>query len=787
MDEIINIKPKTAEVGFQALIGEPTALLHHAKVRKLDFISMKVHPADEEGLNLDGWETIRRLKHKIEVKKSKPIGQHLEDRFWSLCYNMGYPIINGGTCIVTYLREDGSKGQKQIDVLSKDADTVIVAECKSKENRGRRSLQKDLHETIALQKSIANSIRSHFGGDFHPKILWLYVTHNIIWSEPDIERAASSNIRIITENELQYFEAYVAHVGAAGKYQFLSEFLQGQEIAGLANKKVPAVRGKFGKQTFFSFTITADHLLKLAFVNHHALNHPEGRPAYQRMIDRKRIKSIGEFIRNEGYFATNILVNFTENCVFEPLSTQENGIEGLRFGNLILPSKFKSAWIIDGQHRLFGFSGLEQKLREQPLFVVAFERMQTDEEAELFITINHKQKSVPKDLLVALQADLKMGSADPEEALNALCSFLIRTVGNDPTSPLFRRLAMPGVPASEDQVLTIPEIQKGLRRSTLIGRIVKKNRFAGYLTGATDEDTLTRSRSVLNGYFSIIEELLGDRWAAGRAGYVATNPSIRAHLLLINESIRYAHANRQIDPYVASPKEVVEILKPIATAVCDWFLSNSAEQVAEKFARKYGEGGVKEYFFALCEIVNSSYSDFGSEEFKQFIAQASDQRLQQAKDDVSDLTTIISTVVIETLKKEYGTTETASGEKKYWELGIVDSGIKEAAYKKQQQAKPEKRAPREAYLDIVDFEKIIKQKGNWEILKSIFNIPLPNISIKSKEYHLDWIKEFNSIRNTAAHSSIYRTLQSDDYVFLNWLKNILYDNCKASGFEVPGS
>jgi DGQHR domain-containing protein len=452
-------------------------------------------------------------------------------------------------------------------------------------------------------------------------MLWLYVTHNIIWSEPDVERAAASNIRVITENELRYFEAYIGHVGSAGRYQFLAEFLQGQEIGALAGIKVPAVKGRFGKDTFYSFTIKAAHLLKLAFVNHHALNHPAGRPAYQRMIDKSRLKQIGQFISDGGYFPTNLLINFTQKCTFEPLPKSDTEADGLRFGYLTLPNRFKSAWVIDGQHRLFGFTNLPEAALEQPLLVVAFEQLDTAKEADLFITINHKQKSVSPSLLAALQADLQMGSSDPDEALNALASFLIRKVSADPTSPLFGRFEIPGVPAAEGQLLTIPEVQKGLRRSGLIDRVVKKVRLPGYLSGATDDDTIDRSRRTINGYFKLIEDAVPSKWLAGRTAHVLTNPAVRAHLMLLNEVLRFQHARDKIDPFLAKPEELAQTAADFCDPFIQWLKSASDEQIASRFARKYGEGGVKEYFYGLCDLISEKQSEFGSDDYRQFKTQ----------------------------------------------------------------------------------------------------------------------------------------------------------------------
>lgn len=782
-DAQLVVDPKSISVTLSPLLLDQPSRRKEYVERRSPFDLRKIHPADEEELIGSGWEVAKRQKRQVVVRKRKPVWRVLEDRFWCLCHDMGYPILNGVRFKVSFTWQDGTPGQKQIDVFAKDDETAIVAECKARDTRGRRSLQKDILETAALQKPIARAIRDHFGDN--PKILWLYVTQNIIWSEPDADRASASNIRPITENELQYLEAYVGHVGTAGRYQFLAEFLQVQEISALSGKKVPAVRGRFGKDVFYSFTISARHLLKLAFVNHRALNHPEGRPAYQRMIDRKRLAGIGNFIANGGYFPTNLLLNFTAACTFEPLARAEGeSADSLRFGYLTLPNRYKSAWVIDGQHRLLGFSNLPEALQDQPLFVVAFEQMDTAKEADLFITINHKQKSVPKDLLVALQADLKMGSSDPEEALSALASFLIRKIAADPTSPLFGRLELPGVPATHEQVLTIPEFQKGLRRSGLLGRVVKKVRLPGFLAGGTDDETLERARKAINGYFQAIEGVSPARWLGGRSAHIATNPAIRAHLMLLQETLRYLHARDKIDPFTASPDQIAAAATVFVQPFTAWLDKASDEEVAARFSRKYGEGGVKEYFFALCDIISSAHSDFGNEEYLQYKARATDERVAQAKLDVSDMTSLIFTVVVEKLKDLYGIDETPSGEKKYWELGIIDSNIKEAAYRKQQQAKAEKRAPREAYLDIVDFEKIIRQKGNWDSLKGIFSIPLRGVSLKAKEYHLDWVKEFNDIRNVAAHASKYRHLEDPDYEFLGWLKGELYDRCAAAGVSI---
>jgi DNA sulfur modification protein DndB len=244
-------------------------------------------------------------------------------------------------------------------------------------------------------------------------------------------------------------------MGPAGRYQILGEFLQGQKVPGIGDERIPAVKGKIGGETFYSFATTPSKLLKIAFVNHQALNHPDGRPAYQRMVSSKRIKDIGHFIKAGGFFATNLLINLTEKPRFDPMSDKYNADPNIKFGWITLPPKYRSAWVIDGQHRLFGYSHLDGAFLDHTLFVVAFEKMKTVKEADLFITINHKQKSVPKSLLVSLLADIRMGDSDPKTALTALGSAVVRALYNDKTSPFFRRFIIHGVAPEANQNLTV--------------------------------------------------------------------------------------------------------------------------------------------------------------------------------------------------------------------------------------------------------------------------------------------------------------------------------------------
>lgn len=768
-----HVRPSIDEEGsnFLSPLVEETKLTSEYRRRKKVYDEKSVHPVDVPEEAEKGWDVQRHGKRSTRLKRPKSHDKLLEDRVWCLFYLMGYRVLNDTNFKINFLRADGSKGKKQVDVYAEDQETVLVIECKSRAERGRRSLQKDLQETVSLQSYFRTAINRRFSdsGKPKPKIIWIYATANILWSSQDMARANDGHIEIMTENEIQYFQTFVKHIGPAAKYQILGEFLKGKKVPGLADVKLPAIRGKIGGQLFYSFVATPRNLLKIAFINHQALNHPDGRPAYQRMISASRIKEIGEFIKKGGFFPTNILVNFSDAPRFDLISNQENVDPNIKFGWITLPTKYRSAWVIDGQHRLYGFSRLTDKFLDQSLFVLAFEKMAVAKEADLFITINHKQKSVPKGLLVSLLADIRMGDSDPSTALWALASAVVRSLNTDNSSPLARRFATHGVPPEPSQNLTISEVVNGLKRSSLIGKLSEKILVPGPLSSATDTKTVTRASQILSSYFEEVRKANPKRWEGGKEEFIATNPGIRAHLSTIAEVVTYLTHKKSLDFDLMSPEEFSEQINDFCQPLFDFIKEAPDDVIREQFARKFGEGGVKEYTYHLMKILTSKHPDFGGEDFQRWVKQSSSEKIDEVNSFLLKLAERMTNHVIDTLKEVHGTHRLASDEPAYWEIGVENERIRKNAFDKQQREDKGRRKPKEAYLDIVDLAEIVKQSNNWDHFEHVFKNPKPGDRAGQK-YYLGWIQTFNELRNIAAHKNQLKTYTDEDLEFVEWLR-----------------
>ena len=745
------------------LLTDRARILREATKRRDHFDRVSVPKAEATDYLSKGWEIDKELKRKTKLRAVKSTSSQLENRMWLLMFLMGYHELNAGQQFTIAVERKGAELiRKQVDVFAKDDETVIVAECKATESVRRKSLQKDLEEFGSLKGAIASSIRKHYGEGFKPKIIWLFVTQNIIWSEPDRQRAAGLNIRIITNRELRYYLQIADHLRRAARFQFLAEFLKNQKIPGLANRKVPAIRGKLGGHKFYCFVTTPEQLLKISFINHRSLDDPDGAPTYQRLVSRSRMRQIGNFLLSGGFFPTNLLLNFPQKVRFDSVTKDESA--DVTYGHLYLPDKYRSAWVIDGQHRLYGFAQLDQQHLKQNIMAIAFEQLDRAEEANLFVTINHEQKSVPRTLLDDLEGELKWGSEVPSERVGAIGARLIRALSADIGEPFYRRVTQQGISATEKTCLTIPALKDGLRRSGLIGKSILKNKEyePGPLSGTSDIETLDRARSALNSYFGLIRSTNQSRWEGGRRGFLCTNVAIQAYLQLFAGFIAYMEINKGLSARELTPEEILAEVEEYLDPVLRWLVDTSPSLVEETFKVQFGSGGPREYFYRLAQIVREEYSDFEPEGMAEWEEERSTERIAAADQKLKELNILVQKRIFDVFKAHYGIEKNA-----YWEKGVVDKDIKAKAYKKSLDDDAEERLPLENYLDFIEYKKIVENKTHWSLFKSVFDIPLPGEKGYSK--NIRWMERMNELRRIPAHPTESRHYKLEDFDFIDYI------------------
>lgn len=157
-----------------------------------------------------------------------------------------------------------------------------------------------------------------------------------------------------------------------------------------------------GDKQFFSVTMPTDVLAKCCFVTTRDENPTEG---FQRVLDKKRAQDIADFIdTGRGTIPGSIILSAQPDA---QLRTVDRG-KTVEF--TFSPKAFL---VLDGQHRVYGFSMSQMAFRVP---VVIYSGLTHTEEARLFIDINTKQRQVPNELLLDIKS-LAQRESDRETLL----------------------------------------------------------------------------------------------------------------------------------------------------------------------------------------------------------------------------------------------------------------------------------------------------------------------------------------------------------------------------------
>ncbi|MCD4808248.1 MAG: DGQHR domain-containing protein [Methanococcoides sp.] len=719
------------------------------KKRNVKYVYKKIVKQDLQSFFDEGWEkTGYRSKDYLRLRKPKDIGPGFEDEVWSIFNRMKFHEMNKDNNFS--IPRFGTQLSKQIDVFAKDEQCICFIECKAAEKpHSKRSLDKDIDQITAIRHDIELSIFSHFRDpeNFKKiKTVWIVATKNIDVSDNDLERAKNAKIKILNESQIEYYSELTNHFGNASKYQFLADMFPGIDIPDLI-EPISAIKGKMGKADFYSFVMEPEKLLKIAYIAHRAKSDDESIKTYQRMAKKSRLKKIAEYIHEKnGIFPTSIVINIQTKrpLRFEPAAAEMAGNNAI-LGTLYIPNKFKTAWIIDGQHRLFAYSNLEEA-KTATLPVIAFENLEANVQAQLFVDINGEQVRVPKNLLSDLWSTIHWNSDNPSEQLKALTSSLVKELDEHRNSPLRDRIMKIDGKRTQTRNITIATLSDEIYKRQLLGGI--RSRKAKIITPgplfADDLDnTLVRARDILFGYFKnyiFNNENLQKQWEIGNGegGYICTNAGLRALLRILKAILDHLEYIDHQDIKNMNSSELLENIWKYQEPVCN-YLGSAPARVIQDFRDQHGEGGFRACTFSLHWEINKVYNNFDPKGLQQYIISQDTANNPQAYSIISELEKAIMNYVVDKLKERYG--EDIS---QWWHEGIPNK-VRDPAWERATSS-GEYRYP-EKYLSFIDWEDIIHK--NLDLFENQFTMNAkPNDSRKKK---LAWFSKVNDIRNVVSH------------------------------------
>ena len=687
----------------------------------------------------EGWriqKSKRRRPTSYRLEKDKPYDEQLEDELWCIAAKMGFDELSDGRNFTIHAGDEVPR--RQIDVFAKDRETAILTECTQVETPKRKSMASLIEKIESMKGKISNAINKHYGTEPKLKIRWLIATRNIEWSEVDLKKAEAAKIIVLRDEEINYYSRLSDHLKKGAKYQFLSHIFSNEEISGLHDIKVPATRGTMGGDKYFTFLIKPSDLLKIAYISHKASRDIEDLSTYQRMLSPKRLKNIAKYIDDGGQFPTNIVVNIkdTRELLFQPGDKKGDK----PFGMLHLPPKYATAWIIDGQHRLYGYAYSKRALKsdDKTTFpVLAYVNLSPSKEAKLFIDINYQQVKVPTNLLIELYSNLKWDSNDPKERIEALRSRIILFLDQRTTSPIFGRLKKEGAKKTNQRCLTITNFNDGLEDNKLLGEIKGATFKPGPLYDSTSDapqKTLNKAIEVLSGYLSFFAASIPDHWNAGDLpqGYLCTNLGIRALLRIMKEIFLHIERKEDIDLDMCDASKLFEYVKPFTQPIIAYFHAASPENI--KSFKESSKAGVKRSFARLMTFINEEFHDFCPGELADYLKNIDREGTIDARDELDQIQERLFHVTIALLKKKHGDN--------WWYDGIPKKVRDDCLYRHDDDRGAKER---EQYLYLIDYYAIAWQ--DWDLFQAYYSFSKDG----GKEKQLKWLKELNKIRQTTHH------------------------------------
>lgn len=645
------------------------AALYRARKKSYDECSVSFNEAEE--LKNQNWIEVVAMKTKVRMQRPKPVGIAFEDKIWSLFYDLGFRNLNRDEHLELKWGE-GEGDHKQIDVLAVGEEAIFVVECKAASKITTSSFKSVIDEIELHKEGIIRSLKQIYGDK---KIKFILATDNYRIGEEDIKRLNDKRIFHLNENAYKYLQGLLKSYKTCVNYQFYGMMFK-NELISSKRIRVPALKGKMGGFDYYMLSIEPETLLKMGFVLHRTKVNDSMAPTYQRLLSAKRLPGITNFIKNGGYFPNSLIVNFDTTSSRKmkiQFDLAENSSEdsNAQLGILSIPNAYGIAYIIDGQHRLYGYAGTDYK-KSNTIPVVAFENMDSREQLQIFMDINENQKAVSKNLRLDLEEDINWESPHVDSRLKALRSSIIKALAADSSSVLANKISV-GEDLSD---LNFTPFENGLLQSSLLPRASKQSYTKDtdvcmYDTKNLDHDKAMneckkRIVSYLRECYNYVHHELDEKLFKD---FIICNRGTYAFVALVGSLNKHLIKSGVITQFSSLPERMV-VIKPLLDIFIN-YLSNLPAADENELRLIRGQQAERTWLCRFQNSIHNKIPDYNPDGLESWLKSQDSGLQQKAKDYSEKIFIVLKDRVLEKLQELYGDN---------WESSVND--IKKECLKK---------------------------------------------------------------------------------------------------------
>lgn len=719
--------------------------------RKNLYIEARERKVALEELEEEGWEYVKDYADSkfVKVRKEKPFYERFEDQIWLLFFQMGFKHLNRDANFKMNYDFNNPDFTQQIDVFAADDETILIVECKSSEDLNEVQFKKDIEKLHGQMEGLRKCALKQYPGR---KVKFIWATHNCIMSAKDIKRLQEWDIIFFSDSTIQYYSELVKHLGTCSRYQLLGNLLANTEIKKMQNK-VLAIKGKMGGHEYYEFSIEPEKLLKIGYVLHRNEANKNMMPTYQRIIKRKRLKEVQSFINDGGYFPNSIIVSIDSGgrkLQFDESPTKlDDSIS--KIGVLHLPKRYHSAYIIDGQHRLYGYSDSEYA-NTNSIPIVAFVDLDRSEQLKLFMDINENQKSVSKTLRITLNSDMLWDSPNQNERRDAIRSKIAQMCGEEQSSPLLGRVVIGEDEKNNIKCITIQAIQLALQKCSFFSTFAKNNTIAtnGSFDVGDNQATIDRFYPFLEGCFKTVKNECETEWSLGEQGIFTINRGIQGIIRIINDVVNLLIAQNKLFPLTQDIDDIINEVEYYMSPLLNHINKLTEEQRIE-LKSFYGGGAENKYLHYFQKVIHDSLTDFNPEGLEEYIENTTKEYNATSKEYIYAIEEKLKDVIAESLQEYYGD--------KWLIKGLPKTTYKEAekaaSDKNYELLSNDEESDIEPWdcISLSDCKDIVVYSRNWsEIFESIITRP-EDLILSTKEQKTEWINTISKEQNKLSKST----------------------------------
>lgn len=742
-----------------------------ARRRLSEDLLESIRPPQIPEYEADGWVLDTRLKFKVKMRRPKPHDIAFEDRVWATFAHLQFTHLNSDRGFKLRYGDAASE-QQQVDVFAADDEVVLVVECKSSATIRTGQFKKEIEAIAGQKEGIIRRLRKEYP---ERKIKFILATNNYTVSKEVAARIEAAGIFHMTEDTVEYYRGLADHLGAAAKYQLLGALFAGTRIPKM-DVMVPAIRGSMGGYRYYSFMIHPERLLKLSYVLHRNQANSAMMPTYQRLIKKSRLRRVAEFVDSGGFFPNSVIVN-VERAGRRDLRFDLAGKsdDEAQIGLLHLPQTYRAAYVIDGQHRLYGYAS-SARAETDLIPVVAFVNLPREKQVELFMQINENQQAVPKNLRNTLNSDLLWESEDLAERARALRLRIAQHLGEQKTSPLFDRVILGENAKSSLRCITIDAINNGLNRGNFIGRFTKNTakRLGTFYAGG-NQATFDALVPFVEEGFRYLSEGLPTQWSLGgsEGGFVFMNNGVEAFLRLLSDIVDHLVDHDDLKPLTVATEDLLDSCKYYLDPLIDHLNALSPEEAAS-YRRMYGSGGGSTFHRRLQCAVREVRHNFDPPGLQEWIEAQDKQFNLDAAEIIKSLEAFLKEDLQKRLEGEFGADR--------WQRDGVPRKVREEtaiqAAKINMDREPGEEVTPWDCMYLIQYREVLTYNDDlWKRLYQKRYTRPGEEGVSGRKARTEWLVRLNDLRNSTAHEP---GISDDDFTFLvdlrSWLLRDEVDN-----------